>query len=195
MASLKALAGRSRPGFRSCRRSRPSGCTATVRPSSANARRWPCFRVMGLWWQLNGNPEYVSRPGSLLTARLSGRPTTPHLRSTDAHRTGYGREPASDLPFLPAIIPVVPQRAPGRRDHRWALGPRRSGTSPTSRHWPLPAVFAETRRRSALFGVDGGGMWGTVERSGGGWRREVRARVSRHSPAAAGRERPAVPAR
>src|SRR5580704_480771 len=34
---------------------------------------------------------------------------------------------------------------------------------------------SSARQDPRLFSVDGGGMWGTVERNGGGWRREVRA--------------------
>ena len=100
MASLKALAGRSRPGFRSCRRSRPSGCTATVRLSPANARRWPCVCVVAHIMGHKGNTTVplgaVSGPGP--SPRCRPGPESLHDAPPRPHRTDPATAPCRTRP-------------------------------------------------------------------------------------------------
>src|ERR1700691_5545440 len=150
MASLKALAGRSQPGFRS--RSAPGRAAVTL--------------------------QYVFlRP--MRDAGLASAPARQVLHNAPLRRPSPGllAEPLCGLPLLSAVIPT------GHRPWRAAMARRGVGGDREPRYFPhfappppkgfyLPFRSGEGHDPEP-FSVDGGGMWGTVERNGGGWRREV----------------------
>ena len=162
------------------------------------------LKALGAWHGQPGVPvTRRSRPSCrTATVRLSPaeratlagslRQAAPQ-RPTHApgHRPGPAGVPSRTVLALRLRqLPVLGGRLP---QPDGAVRPRPE--SPTSLHLSLPAASVGNADSCGRSSVDGGGMWGTVERSGGGWRREVRACVPRHSPAAARREGPAVPAR